>query len=364
MCPLCDGLGNGMIGVQCSAGFVVLAAAGLLVRHEGARMKLLVVTSNPERASFRQRIGMHLGMLDRRGIRCQVATLPAGPFARLRLFRQAAQFDGLLLHRKMLNLPDAIGLARHRRTVIYDFDDAIMYNDRKPNRVSWLRFRRFSRSVALSDLVIAGNEYLAEHARRYAANVQVLPTGLDLGSYRATPPRPSDDPVRLVWIGSRATIKYLRDIAPALEELGSRYRNLVLRMICDEFFSLASMPVEKCRWSVQTEAADLGTSDIGLAPLPDNPFTRGKCGFKILQYQAAALPVVASPVGVNGHYVRDGVTGLLATDAAQWIARLSVLIDDAGLRKCMGQAGRQAVTQFDEKIIGQRFCSLLAECLG
>ncbi len=326
-------------------------------------MKLLIITNNPERASFHQRIGMHLGMLEARGIRCEVATLPAGAWARLRLFRQAACFDGLLLHRKMLNLWDAIGLGRHRRKVIYDFDDAVMYNDRKPDQISQVRFRRFGRSVTLSDLVIAGNEYLAEHARRYTTNVRVLPTGLDLDPYQMTPQRPSG-PVRLVWIGSRATLKYLQAIAPALEELGRRYRNCVLRMVCDEFFDLTSMPMEKRNWSRATQAADLMTSDIGLAPLPDNRFTRGKCGFKILQYHAAALPVVASPVGVNADYVRDGLTGFHATDSAQWVARLSMLIDDAGLRKRMGQAGRQQVTSFDGKIIGQRFCELIAECLG
>ena len=302
-------------------------------------MRLLIVTNNPDRASFRQRIGIYLGMLEERGIHCQVATLPAGTWVRSRLFRQAAQFDGLLLHRKMLNFWDGLTLGRHRRKIIYDFDDAIMYNDRRPGRISRVRFARFGRSAALSDLVIAGNEYLAEHARRYAANVQVLPTGLDLDPYRATTPRESSGPVRLVWIGSRATLKYLRDITLVLEELGRR-RNLVLRIVCDEFFDLKAMSVEKRNWSKQTEACDLMTSDIGLAPLPDNPFTRGKCGFKILQYQAAGLPVVASPVGVNGHYVRNGVTGFLAADPAQWIDRLSAH-SECRLEKTHGAGGQR-----------------------
>jgi glycosyltransferase involved in cell wall biosynthesis len=327
-------------------------------------MKLLIVTNNPDRASFRQRIGIYLGMLEERSIHCQVATLPAGTWGRSRLFRQAAQFDGLLLHRKMLNFWDGLTLGRHRQKIIYDFDDAIMYNDRKPGRISRVRFARFGRSATLSDLVIAGNEYLAEHARRYGDHVQVLPTGLNLDPYRVTTPRESSGLIRFVWIGSRATLKYLRDITLALEELGRRWNNLVLRIVCDEFLDLKTMPVEKRNWSEQTEASDLMTSDIGLAPLPDNPFTRGKCGFKILQYQAAGLPVVASPVGVNGDYVRNGVTGFLAADPAQWIDRLSVLIQDAGLRKRMGQAGRREVATFDEKIIGRRFCDLIAECLG
>jgi glycosyltransferase involved in cell wall biosynthesis len=326
-------------------------------------VKLLVVSNNPARASFRQRIGIHMPALQERGIACEVARLPAGAWGRRRLYLEAKAFDGVFLHRKMLNAWDAYWLGRACRKLIYDFDDAIMYNDRRPEKISRVRFRRFGRSVSLADRITTGNEYLADHARRYNPGVTVIPTGLDLRPYAVAPPRSNDGKVRLVWIGSRATLKYLADIKPALEEIGARHGNVVLRIVADAFFDLHHMTVEKAAWSVEGEVSDLTACDIGLAPLPDNPFTRGKCGFKILQYQAAGLPVVASPVGVNSTYVSDGVTGFTAQDIPNWTDRLDILIRDTGLRTSMGRAGRHHVEEFDKEAVGRRFCDLVAECL-
>jgi glycosyltransferase involved in cell wall biosynthesis len=326
-------------------------------------MHLLVLTSNPDNASFRYRVGAYLDLLRRRGIDAEVVRLPGSILARRALFASARGADGVLLQRKLLTAWDGFWLRRYARRVIYDFDDAIMYADRKGGRNSRLRFRRFGRSVALSHVVIAGNEYLAAHARRYNANVCILPTGLDVGRYRLPGRDPSDGLVRLVWIGGRSTLRHLREIGPALDQLARRFPNVVLRIICNDFVDLAVMKVEKQPWSEQTEAADLAASDIGLAPLPDNPFTRGKCGFKILQYQAAGLPVVASPVGVNAQYVRDGVTGFLTQDAAQWVDRLRALIEDPELRAALGRAGRREVERFDVRVIGASLGKLVEDCL-
>lgn len=329
-------------------------------------MRLLVVTNNdnPGHASFRQRIAIYLNLLRDRGIDARVARLPSGPLERRALFASARQFDGVLLHRKILNAWDGFWLRRYGGGVIYDFDDAIMYSDRKADRVSRIRFQRFGRTAALSRLVIAGNDYLAEHARRYAAHVEVLPTGLDLAPYRIHPPRENDRIVRLVWIGSNGMLRHLRALSGALEQLGRRFPQVVLRIICGRFFELQSMRVEQHLWSCETEVSALATSDIGLNPLADDPFARGKCGFKVLQYHAAGLPVVTSPVGVNARYVRDGVTGYAARDPSEWVEKLSALIEDPDLRRRMGQAGRSDVEAFDVNVLGRRFCGLIEQCLG
>jgi len=326
-------------------------------------MNLLIVTNNPRRASFRLRIEVYLDTLQANDIDCEVAQLPSGNLARRKLFKKAADFDGVFLHRKILNLFDAFWLRRYSRKIIYDFDDALMYSDRKPGCNDWSRQRRFHRSVELSDLVISGNSYLAEHVQKFNPRVEVLPTGLDIKAYKPERRAKNDGKIRLVWIGSKSTLKYLAEIKPALEEVGSRFDNAVLRIICDDFFGLQNMEVEKYQWHKDTEVVDLITSDIGLAPLPDDRFTRGKCGFKILQYEAAGLPVVASPVGVNAEYVCDGVTGFHAKNASQWIDKISELIENTELRRRMGKKGQARMKNFDIDEIGKRLLDLIVGAL-
>jgi glycosyltransferase involved in cell wall biosynthesis len=173
----------------------------------------------------------------------------------------------------------------------------------------------------------------------------------------------NDGKIHLVWIGSKSTLQYLAQIKPAIEEIGARFDNVILRIICDDFFNLQNMRVEKHQWSKHTEAFDLITSDIGLAPLANDRFTKGKCGYKILQYQAAGLAVVASPVGVNAEYVQDGVTGFHATNPSQWIDKISELIENAELRKKMGQEGNVHVQRFDLNIIAKQLAGMIKECL-
>jgi len=325
-------------------------------------VKLLVITNNPDRASFRQRIGIYLDFLRDKGIDCEVERFPSGSLARRMLSKQSANFDVVFIHKKRLNSFDAFWLRRYAQKIIYDFDDAVMYSDKHPDRPSRKRQKSFQRTVKLSDMVIAGNSYLAEHAGRFCRNVNVLPTGLDTQAYRPSAEPENNRNLRLVWIGSKSTLMYLTEIKPALEEIGSHFDNVVLRIICDDFFDLNNLKVEKCLWSPENEVFDLATSDIGLAPLPDNRFTKGKCGFKILQYAAAGLPVVASPVGVNTEYVREGKNGFLAGDCAEWIDKISSLLRDAQLREQMGRKGRMDVRRFDLKVMGKQLVDLIEGC--
>ncbi len=326
-------------------------------------MNLLVLSNNIKRASFRQRIAVHLDFLRANGIDCEVVKLPSGSLARRKLFRKAADFDGVFLHKKKLNFIDAFWLRKYSRKIIYNFDDAIMYSDKNPERYSHSHLIPFRRSVKLADMVIVGNSYLAEHARKFNPNVEILPNGLETSSYKRRAGLKNDEKIRLVWIGCSSTLKYLAEIKFALEEIGTRFDNVVLRIIADEFFDLQNIAVEKHPWSEEMQVIDLVTSDIGLAPLPDNRFTKGKCGFKILQYAAAGLPVVASPVGVNAEYVCEGVTGFHAMDIPQWVNKISRLVEDPVLRNRMGQAGNVQVQRFDLSIIGKQLCKLVEKCL-
>lgn len=326
-------------------------------------MNLLILTNNPTRASFRQRIGVYLDILRDNGIQSDVARFPSSSLARLKLLRKSKDFNSVFLHKKRLNFFDAFCLRRYAQKVIYDFDDAVMYSDKNPDKPSYRRQNSFRRTVQLADMVIAANPYLAEHARKFNPNVEILPTGLDTNAYKLKTHPKNDGKIRLVWIGSKSTLPYLAQIKPALEKIGAQFDNVVLKIICDDFFDLNNMEVEKRRWSLESQVEDLATSHIGLAPLPDNRFTKGKCGFKILQYGAAGLPVVASPVGANAEYIQDGVKGFYAVDISDWVEKISILLKDSKLRKQMGQAGKIEVQKFDLKVLGKQLVDLISEFL-
>ncbi|HPD46879.1 MAG TPA: glycosyltransferase family 4 protein [Anaerohalosphaeraceae bacterium] len=327
-------------------------------------MKLLVLTNNPDRPSFRQRFKIYLDDLHEAGIACSIVRVPRGWAKRLAVLRSAGAFDAVYLHKKRLNLLEDLCLRRHCRRMIYDFDDAVMYKDSRPEHCSWTRHFDFRRTVRRADVVIAGNEVLAGHARRYNDNVVVLPTGLRIDDYLPREDHAgADGTVRLGWIGSASTLGYLAGIAGALEEIGRRHPQAVLRIIADRFLELRNMRVEKCVWSLQRQAADLAACHIGLAPLPDNRFTGGKCGFKILQYMATGIPFVASGVGVNRTFAQDSGAGFQACGQEEWIARLSALIEDESLRAEMGRRGRNYVEQYDAKVMGRRLTAVLKDAI-
>ena len=322
-------------------------------------MKILIIVSNPERASYRQRIAVHLEYLRSQGISAEIVKLPPSPLQRRKMFQRADDYDCVLLHKKALNYLDTNQLQKYSKKIIYDFDDAIMYNAENPEKLSRKRQNAFQRTASLADMIIAGNSYLAEHARKFNKNVEILPTALDTKAYNIRQKQQNDSKIRLVWIGSKSTLRYLEEIKPALEEIGLRFDNVALRIICDKFIDLDNMPVEKHEWSLDTQIRDLITSDIGIAPLSDNAFAKGKCGFKILQYAAAGLPVIASPVGINSELVKDNITGFHATSVSEWLEKISALIENTNLRISMGRAGKNDVGKYDIDVIGRKLAKLL-----
>ena len=227
-----------------------------------------------------------------------------------------------------------------------DFDDAIFHNydlhRLAPVRRLW--GRKIDRLMRRADLVTAGNDYLAERARQAGARrVEWLPTVVDLDRYPPPRPRPTDrpGPCRIVWIGSPSTVHYLREVEAALGRLASR-RAIELTVIGAQI-ELPGVPLRCEGWTEAGEAAAIAAADIGIMPLPDSPWERGKCGYKLIQYMACGLPVVASPVGVNRRIVENGVNGFLADDAQAWIDRLEWLVDHGPERLAMGAQGRQQV---------------------
>ncbi|MCX5655711.1 MAG: glycosyltransferase family 4 protein [Planctomycetota bacterium] len=326
--------------------------------------RLLVLTRDRDNAAFRQRIEPYLAPLAERGIQTEVVTLANCPWTRRGQMLRATAFDGVLLHRKTLSWLDARHLASVHR-LIYDFDDAVMFQARAPQRPHGERQRRFTRTVRLADLVIAGSPILAGHADLAGAwESEVVPTGLDARRFAPKQDYGKAGAARLVWIGSASTLKQLEPIRPALDAIGRAVPGATLRVIADAELRLDGLRVENVPWSYEAEGRLLAECDIGIAPLPDTPYTRGKCGFKVLQYMAAGLPVVTSPVGVNADYVRPEETGLHAATAEEWVAAVRRLAGDPALRERMGCAARELVLrEFDFAVLAPEVCDLIERTL-
>jgi glycosyltransferase involved in cell wall biosynthesis len=241
---------------------------------------------------------------------------------------------------------------------VVDYDDAL-FHQYDQHRSAWVRRLlggKIARVMRGAHLVTAGNAYLADYARRAGApRVEIIPTVIDLERYPPAGVRPaSDTPFTIGWIGSPSTAKYLLAIAPALAEVCAGGRGVV-RLIGAGPVDLPGVPVEVLPWNGSTEVEELKRFDVGIMPLPDEPWERGKCGFKLIQYMACGLPVVASPIGVNMEIVEQGVNGYLAETTAEWVQALNTLLLDADLRKRMGQAGRKKVEQeYSLQVTGPR----------
>jgi len=240
-------------------------------------------------------------------------------------------------------------LRRHRHKVLFDFDDAIFTLETVGT--GWLnkiRYRRRQRGLPAmlqaTHCAVVENAYTAEYAQQLCSQVVRITGPID--TMRYTPGNHvSKDDLVLGWIGSPTTTRYLELIRKPLAELGQRYPNVKLCLIGASHFDFDGLPVVNFAWDLGTEVECLRQFDIGLMPLPNDDFTRGKGGYKLLQYMAMGLPVVASPVEINCELVDDGQNGFLAETSDEWVQYLSCLIEDVGLRRQMGQAGRKKMEQ-------------------
>ena len=192
---------------------------------------------------------------------------------------------------------------------------------------------------------IVGNDYLADYARQFCNNVTVFPTTLDLNTIKITE-HAIGDKICIGWIGSRTTIKHIEWAAPILRKIQSKYGNKVyFKVVADVSLNIENVDIENVMWSQEIESEQLSSFDIGIMPLPDNEWTRGKCGFKGLQCMAYKIPVVMSPVGVNTKIIQDGINGYLADTENEWLEKISLLIDNATLRRQIGEKGRKTVEE-------------------
>jgi glycosyltransferase involved in cell wall biosynthesis len=260
------------------------------------------------------------------------------------------RWDVIFLHRELLPVgPPVLEwiLGRKDIPIVYDFDDAIFLpNVSEANRrFQWLKWPQKTRTICrLSTHVIVGNRYLGNYAVQHARNVSVIPTTIDTDSY--APKKSVEISGRPVigWSGSVTTVKHLETVGPVLRAL-KRLVDFRMKVVGVEGFSLPGLDVESKSWTARTEIEDLTSFDVGIMPLPDDAWSRGKCGLKALQYMALGVPTVASSIGVNREIIEDGENGFLATTEEEWVEKLSLLLSDKGLRARFAEEGRRTIEE-------------------
>lgn len=339
-------------------------------------LEVVALTSGARVPSARFRVRQHLTALAAEGIRvreCTPAISRVAPKPRwlrwlpaaLALPKLAAAAPGVAaswvgqvtwLQRALLpGLPSLEPLLR--RPLVFDVDDAI-----------WLHAplgERACRSIARrARVVVAGNEYLADWFRPYACDVQVVPTGIDTLRFRPRAAGVTRPPGFVIgWIGTSSNLPYLEAIQPALAGVLARCESARLLVVSDRRPRLPSLPSERVQWhpwSVESEVESLQSMDVGLMPLPNDPWTRGKCAFKILQYMACGLPVVASPVGMNAELLVAAEIGMAVSSAQEWSDALIALEASPALRARYGAVGRRvAEERFSAAGVARRLAAIL-----
>jgi glycosyltransferase involved in cell wall biosynthesis len=361
------------IGGRSESGLGETETASAIKRGErmsarGARV-LMLARGVPEAAASRYRLHQFIPGLEGDGFRCTYEALfpqayieglargdrhhlLAGVACARRALScfSARRYDVLLMEKELIPFVPWIlerWMLRGNRPLVVDYDDAIShrYDQSQSVIVRRLLGGKISDVMRKADCVLVGNRYLASVARSAGARwVELFPTVVDLGKYPAAPAARQGRSLRVGWIGSPTTVQYLRLIEDELREF-CRTRMARMVVIGSPPTEQFRFPVERHRWSQATEAAVLASCDIGVMPLTDTPWERGKCGLKLIQFMACYLPVVASAVGANLEIVEEGGSGFLVKSPAGWKSALERLAGDKELRQQMGSRGREIVEE-------------------
>jgi glycosyltransferase involved in cell wall biosynthesis len=348
-------------------------------------MKVLVLSKYGSlAASTRYRFTQFFPYLETRGIYFTVSPLLSDGYLRKKFssgrspllpiicgfFRRAwavltaRRFDCVIIHCEAFPyLPPFFEKILHvlRVPYIYDFDDAIFHQyDRSSRKIArWAYRKKIASIIGQAANVFAGNTYLADYARSFNAQVHIIPTVVDSDRYKLKDFSKTNDVFTIGWIGSPSTAAYLRDLAPMFKRL-ALVLPFRLVLIGSGPFVMEGVPIEVLPWREDTEIEELRKFDVGIMPLPDTDWARGKCGFKIIQYMACGVPAVASPVGVNRDLIENAVDGYLAQTEDEWLAALQELQKSREKRMQMGNAGHSKVrSKYSLSCIAPRLAELI-----
>lgn len=258
------------------------------------------------------------------------------------------EYDVVLVHRALCLVGPAVLeriLTLLGRPVIFDFDDAIflLHKTAANRHLAWLKFPGKTSTICrLSSHVVVGNSFLAEYARKHNSRVTVIPTSVDTSRFKPQTRREPGERVILGWTGSSTSQTYLEMFVPVLREILANV-DVEFRVHSDRRPELGDLRFEWRKWSPETEIEEIGSFDIGIMPMPDDDWARGKCAMKALLYMSMGIPAVCSAVGANREVITHSENGFLATSTGEWISSIRSLVDSDSLRQKLGSAGRKTV---------------------
>lgn len=321
--------------------------------------RILFLSKGENASSTRYRALQYFPLYKKSGYEPLHLTISGGLYPFIVALCYILKSDVVVLIRKTFPTPAFWLLRKLSKKLIFDFDDAIFCNT--DGSYSKTRMSRFINTVKASDCVFAGNQYLADTAKAVQPNTLIIPTSLDTKKYNLSSKK-QDDNFVLVWIGSKSTKKYISNILRCVEIAADSIPNLQLKIIADFELHSDSVYIKNVLWSESIEASEICSSDVGLAPLPADNWTKGKCALKVLQYMASSLPVITSPTSVNGYVVSEGDTGYLASTDKEWIDKIKAAYHKKDHLGKMGQLGRKRISdEFDIHVVFQKIIKHLSD---
>jgi len=317
-------------------------------------MKILLLATRPARPSFRYRVEQAVPYFEQRGHTCKIDFLSGHAWRRVLLYRRLSGYDVIFLQSCLLSRSELDLIRQRARWLVYDLDNAAMYN--RQGRADDRRITSFQAMAQAADLIVCGNTHLAQQTSRLNQRVEIIPTSIDVSQFRSEagldaaqghPQLVGTTLPTVGWSGSIRTNRYLNSVFPLLSRLAGRIR---VKIISDstrnlDFHRLNQVPYAFVRRTIEREAAEMSTFDVGLLPLPDDPQTQGECGLQALQYMALGITAVGSRVGVNQQIIQHAKNGFLADSPQAWYRILSRLAADPQLRTEIGTAAVQRVEQ-------------------
>ncbi len=327
-------------------------------------MRVLCIVEHGDAPSIRLRLKDCLPTYQRLGIETTIlATQRSRMSAQIKILRAARQHDVVVLFKTIGFSPLELAILRRSNPrVIFDFDDAVMFREQKYEKpLTGRNFEKFRRTMTVCSAAAAGNSFLGSLAEACGVKATILPTSIDLGKYRVKEEKATDG-LTIGWVGLSDGLRYLRHIQPALRRLSEKFPGVRLKVVSDKPLELDGVRIQNELWRMETEQEHLRSFDVGIMPLWDSVWTRGKCGYKILQYMAVGTAVVASDVGVNGEIISSGQNGFLARTEDDWFSSIGTLLENSAQRYAFGMRGRELIEQkFSLDRYAARYAELFRE---